>query len=250
MNVHTPSPPKILITTIGGSKTYLICHSFSLIIILTQKSKYFNPYQILSHMQQLTHTPTENPSTNIYGNQQNIHDVNIQRQEVDKGMLIANALKGKLNNQNTTNASWLVTTIKAILTIPIQKIEKLIFSFRITHEALVRNKTILAVFKGDLGKTIAAQKDFPVNSRSEFRDIVSIEKLFLYYENKTKIINIIQQGSRYHLDPIPTRTKIESNVRGTQGGPGTTPLPPPPSTPSGWTETAGRRSWRCAKGPR
>ena len=43
-------------------------------------------------MQQLTHTPTENPSTNIHGNQQNIYDINIQRQELNKWMLVSNTL--------------------------------------------------------------------------------------------------------------------------------------------------------------
>ena len=86
MNVHTPSPQKILITPIGVSKTI-----FNMSLILTQnetnttKSKYFNPYQIISHMQQLTHTQTENPSKDLHGNQQNIYYINIQRQEIDKG---------------------------------------------------------------------------------------------------------------------------------------------------------------------
>ena len=66
-------------------------------------------------MQQLTHTPTENSRTNIHGNQQNIYDINIQRQELYKEMLIANILKGKLNSQKTTNELWLITTTKAIL---------------------------------------------------------------------------------------------------------------------------------------
>ena len=65
-------------------------------------------------------------------------------------MLIANTLKGKLKSQQSTNASWLVTTIKATLKIPIQKLEKPIFSFKRTHEAVVRNIKILVVFKGDL----------------------------------------------------------------------------------------------------
>ena len=33
-------------------------------------------------MQQLTHTPIENPSTDVHVNQQNIYDINIQRQEL------------------------------------------------------------------------------------------------------------------------------------------------------------------------
>ena len=102
-------------------------------------------------MQQLTHTPTENPSTNIYGNQPNIYDINIQRQELKKVVLIANTIKGKLNSQQKTNTSWLVTTIKSIPKTPIQKSEKPIFLFRRTHEAAVRNRKIFVVFKGDLG---------------------------------------------------------------------------------------------------
>ena len=47
-----------------------------------------------------------------------------------------------------------------------------------------------------------AHKDSPVNCGSEFRDIASLEFLTLHHEDKTKIINIIQQGSRYHLNPI------------------------------------------------
>ena len=31
---------------------------------------------------------------------------------------------------------------------------------------------------------------------------MSLTKLFFYHQDKTKIVNIIQQGSRYHLNPI------------------------------------------------
>ena len=70
-------------------------------------------------MQQLTHTSKENTSTNVHGNQQSIYDINIQRQKLDKGMIIVNTLKGKLISQQSTNASWIVTIIKAILKTPI-----------------------------------------------------------------------------------------------------------------------------------
>ena len=70
-------------------------------------------------MQQLTQTPTESPITNVHGNQQSIYDINIQRHKLDKGVLIEKPLKGKINSQQSTNASWLVTTIKAILKTPI-----------------------------------------------------------------------------------------------------------------------------------
>ena len=90
---------------------------------------------------------------------------------------------------------------------PIQKFEMPIFSFRRTHEAAVRNKKIPASLKGDLGAAVVAQNDSPVNYGSESRDKVSLAKLFLYHKDKTKIINIIQQGSRYHLDPIEEETQ-------------------------------------------
>ena len=63
-------------------------------------------------------------------------------------MLTANTLKYKLNSQQLKNASWLVTTIKATLKTPIQKLEKTILLFRIIHKAAVRNSKILAAFKG------------------------------------------------------------------------------------------------------
>ena len=68
-------------------------------------------------MKTLTYNPTDNPSTNIHGNQKSISDINNQRIELDKGMIIANTLKSKLNSQKYTNASWLVTTIKATVEI-------------------------------------------------------------------------------------------------------------------------------------
>ena len=71
------------------------------------------------HMKTLTYTLIDNPNTNVHGNQQIISDINTQRIELNKGILVANTLKGKLSSQQSTNASWIVTTIKATLKIPI-----------------------------------------------------------------------------------------------------------------------------------
>ena len=90
---------------------------------------------------------------------------------------------------------------------PIQKSENPIFSFRRTHEAAVRNSKVLAAFKGDLGAAIAAHKDSPVSDGLDFRDITTLARLFLYHEDKSKIINIIQQESRYHIYPIEEETR-------------------------------------------
>ena len=117
-------------------------------------------------MKTLTYNPTDNPITNVHGNQQIISDINTQHIELEKGMTIADTLKGKFNSQQSTNASWLVTTIKATLKIPIQKSEKPIFSFKRTHVAAFRNSKILAEFKGDLGAAIESHKDSPVSHSS------------------------------------------------------------------------------------
>ena len=158
-------------------------------------------------MQHLTHTPTENPGKTTPGNQPNIYDINIQRQELNKVMLVANTIKGKLDSQQKTNSSWIVTKIKAILKMPIQKFENPVFLFRKAHEAAVRNKKILAAFNGDLGAAIAAQKYIPVNYGSEFQDTEALKKLFFHHEGRAKIIDIIQQESRYRLDPIEEETQ-------------------------------------------
>ena len=142
-------------------------------------------------MKTITYTPAYNPSTNVHVNQQSMYDINTHRKELDKGMLTANTLKGNLNNQQWTNASWIVTTIKATLKTPIKKLEKLIFLFRITHEPEFRNRKILASFNGDLYASIEAHKDSPVNYRLKFCNITALAKLFLHYEDKTKIINKI-----------------------------------------------------------
>ena len=86
------------------------------------------------------------------------------------------------------------------------EIRKAYFLVQENHESAVINIKILAAFNGDLDASIVAQQDSPVNYRSGFRDIAPLAKLFLHHEDKTKIINIIQQESHYHLDRIEEET--------------------------------------------
>ena len=99
-------------------------------------------------------------------------------------MLTANTLKGKVNIQQSKNASWLVTTIKSTLKIPIQTFENPIFSFKRTHKAKVRNSKIRAAFKSDLGAAIATHMDSPVNYGSESRDTRALAQIFLHNKEK------------------------------------------------------------------
>ena len=66
---------------------------------------------------------------------------------------------------------------------------------------------ILAAIKGDFGAAIAAQKGSPVNYGSKLCNTTALAKLFLYHKDKNKIINIIQKGSCYHLNPIKEETR-------------------------------------------
>ena len=93
-------------------------------------------------------------------------------------MHIANTLKVNLNSQQKTTTSWLVTTIKAILNAPIQKLENPIsHSGEQTRQQSGMAK-ILVTFNGDLGVAIAAQKDILLNYGSEFRDTAALKNYF------------------------------------------------------------------------
>ena len=76
-----------------------------------------------------------------------MYDINIQRQKLYKGILIANTLKVNLNVHKTKNALWIVTTIKVIPKTPTQKFENPIFLFRRTYKAAFRSRKKLAAIK-------------------------------------------------------------------------------------------------------
>ena len=161
-NIH-PHPEKMLIPPIGKSKRDKLYHLFSFRITANTYTSNISTFTSWITHEALTDKQTDNPRTNVHRHQQSIYDINTQGLELDKGILIANTLKGKLNSQQSTNASWLLTTIRSTLKIPIQKFENPIFSFRRTHEATLRNSKILSAFKCDLGTEVAANKYRPVN---------------------------------------------------------------------------------------
>ena len=55
----------------------------------------------------------------------------------------------------------------------------------------LRNSNILAAFNELLGKAIKTQQGTPLDYGSEFRKLASIEELFINYEEKNRIVNII-----------------------------------------------------------
>ena len=117
-------------------------------------------------------------------------------------MQMAKFIKCKLYLTQKSNTTWLVTTIKRLIIKPVKKLGKPVFYLKRTHEAAQKNSQILAAFKGNLGSAIEAQKVIPLDYGSEFRDINVIKNLFCYHDEKERIFDIIQKGSRYHLSPI------------------------------------------------
>ena len=114
-------------------------------------------------------------------------------------MYLANILNDKLNRQE--QKSLLITTTKEILKTPAQKLKKTVFSFKRTNKAESKNSKILVALNGNLNTAIAEQNDSPLNYGSEFRNTTDLATLFYYHEDKSRVINIIQQGPLYHVDP-------------------------------------------------
>ena len=99
-----------------------------------------------------------------------------------------------------------MTTITRLIIKPVQKLGNPVFSFKRTYEATWNNSQILAAFNGNLGAAIETQKGSPIYYGSEIWDITGIDNLFHYHEDKERIFEIIQRGSRYHLSPIEDTT--------------------------------------------
>ena len=64
---------------------------------------------------------------------------------------MSNKPKGKLDQIQISNISWLVTTIKKILRIPIKYIRPLVFSFKRTLGAAQHKINILSYFNRNIG---------------------------------------------------------------------------------------------------
>ena len=116
----------------------------SLILTQNKTNKKIQIFQSLQNntTNETTHTHSDRRSKykHTWKSTKYVFDINIQHQELDKGMLIENNLKCKPSSKQPTDASWLVTMIKAILKTPIQKSEKPILLFRRTHTIAFNNR--------------------------------------------------------------------------------------------------------------
>ena len=88
----------------------------------------------------------------------NNNSMYIQLQALDKGRQMETVLKGKLDQKQNFQASWLVTTIKKIIRKPVKELGLPVFSFKRTQETVFHDRNILAAFYGNLGATMDVQK--------------------------------------------------------------------------------------------
>ena len=95
-----------------------------------------------------------------------------------------------------------MTTIKDIIIKTVKEIGIPVFSFKKTQEAIFQNSNILSSLNGNLSAEMEYQKGIPLEHGSEFRRITRITKLFSHHEDRDRIVDIIQKGSRYHISPI------------------------------------------------
>ena len=100
-----------------------------------------------------------------------------------------------------------MTTVKHLVRTPIINLNPSVFYFKCTRGEALHNRNSLAPFNGDLGDYMKAHQGIPLDCGSEFRDPTGIAKLFIHYEDKEKIIDIIQKVAPYHLLPIEEITR-------------------------------------------
>ena len=82
---------------------------------------------------------------------ENRNIMEIQRQDIYQGRQMAKILKGKLDQTQKSNATWLVKTIKRLIIKPYKAFRLSVFSFKQIQEATRQNNQIVATFNGNLG---------------------------------------------------------------------------------------------------
>ena len=86
--------------------------------------------------------------------QQNIQ---IQQNDLEIGIAMAKNLRGKINKNQKSQKSWLVTTIKNLLRRPIKDPIPPVFSLKQTQSSAQQKSNILTTFNGYFGEAIKYQ---------------------------------------------------------------------------------------------
>ena len=112
-----------------------------------------------------------------------------------------------INQKQVSHTSCLVTTIRRLINRTNKDLIILILSFKRTQASAQHNRNILAAFDENLGKAVEAQQGITLDYGSEFQDLLGLKNVFRHHEDRYRILDIIQKGSRYHLSPIEEATK-------------------------------------------
>ena len=99
-----------------------------------------------------------------------------------------------------------MTKIKILIIKPVKEFGLLVFFPKQTQKAACQNREILSTFNVNLGAEIKYKRG-SLYYGSYFQDIAVIKNLFSHQKYKDIIVNIIQNGSRYHLSLIEEATR-------------------------------------------
>ena len=105
-----------------------------------------------------------------------------------QGKKIEKILKGKIDETQKSNDTWIVTKIKRLFIKSDKKLGPPLLYLKCTQEASNQNRQTLSAFNGNLGVEIKSQKGIPLDHGSEFWDITGIKTLFLHHEDKIEYL--------------------------------------------------------------
>ena len=108
----------------------------------------------------------------------------------------------------SSTISWLVTTLKTLISKTTRDIQPPVLSFRLTQDLLEHSSYIIAAFKGKSGEALESQQVTSMEYVSEFSGPNRISNLFRYREDRDKLLGIVESGPQYNLSLIEEDTRI------------------------------------------
>jgi hypothetical protein len=97
----------------------------------------------------------------------------------------------------------LMDIIRAINTMPLCRPTQPEFTFNLMPEAAAKNYPVLMKkYNGDLGASLEAQHNSIVGYGLEFRDVDTLQKIFGWHPNLTRMSKILESGSGWPLEPL------------------------------------------------
>ena len=108
----------------------------------------------------------------------------------------------------------LLGTIYLILNVQCPLPSKPEFQFQLNKELVAKNFCIMNKYNKDLSKSISTQFNSPLGYGSEFHPTNTLEVIFSWHPNWTRMKNILEKGSAWPLEELE-ESKMPNNLLGT-----------------------------------